>query len=251
MKKQFVVLTAMAGLALGASIALAGIPGGTGIQGSKHDMNRQIGQGDSKGRVCAFCHTPHHKLEDAKLDYNPLWSHEVTTEDYIAYGEQTNSFDATIGLDPLSGPSRLCMSCHDGVIAVDQHYGMAGTASSDKLKGDDYGQIAVGLANDLSNDHPIGFYIEDAIDNDGSSPENGIIAFGNALNATLVLPNNTNIPAGTPMTSLGFKGLPNSDGKSLFTCASCHEVHNKDSVDEAFLYEKQAGSAFCLMCHNK
>ena len=35
------------------------------------------------------------------------------------------------------------------------------------------------------------------------------------------------------------------------TCASCHDVHNKDNVDTAFLYEKQAGSQFCLMCHDK
>jgi predicted CXXCH cytochrome family protein len=250
MKKQLFVLTALAGLALGASIAHAGSGFGSGIVGSKHDMNLQTGNGataDSKGRVCAFCHTPHHKLDASKLDYNPLWSHDINNEDFVAYGEKSVSFDATMGADPLTGPSRLCMSCHDGRIAVDQHYGMSGTAAGDHLKGDDFGQIAVGLGNDLSNDHPIGFGIEDALATDGT--KNGMPVFGHALNANLVAPANATKLNGKPMTDLGFKGLVT--GKSIFTCASCHEVHNKDSVEEAFLYEKQAGSQFCLMCHNK
>jgi len=249
MKKQIVILSAVAGLAVGATIALAGSEPGTGIVLSKHDMNLQTGNGaiaDSKGRVCAFCHTPHHKLDAADLDYNPLWSHDISTGTYIAYGEKSTSFDATIGADPLSGPSRLCMSCHDGVIAVDQHYGISGTATGSHLQGDDFGQVGVGLGKDLSNDHPIGFMIEDAILNDGTASDGGITAFGNALNAVLVTSN----PRfqSKNMTDLGYKLASN---QSLFTCASCHEVHNKDNNEEAFLYDKQAGSAFCLMCHNK
>lgn len=247
--KKTTILSAVAGLAIGATAAMAGSTPGSGIVGSKHDMNLQTGNGataDQKGRVCAFCHTPHHKLDAADLDYNPLWSHEIATGTYIAYGEKTKSFDATVGADPLSGPSRLCMSCHDGVIAVDQHYGIGGTATGSHLQGDDFGQVAVGLGKDLSNDHPIGFMIEDALAKDGASLDRGITAFGNALNAVLVT-SNTKFKSKN-MTDLGYKFSAN---QSLFTCASCHEVHNKDNNEEAFLYDKQAGSAFCLMCHAK
>lgn len=250
MNKKFVVLTALAGLALGASVAFAGYDYGTGIVGSKHDMTRQTsGIGDPKGRVCAFCHTPHHKLDASKLDYNPLWSHEINNEDFVPYGEKSLSFAATIYGDPLSGPSRLCMSCHDGKIAVDQHYGMDGTASGGHLQGNDFGQVAIGLGNDVSTTHPIGFIIEDALN---KAMNNGMAILGETLNRNLVAKNNTKLN-NVPMQALGYAGgLANTGpNRHLFTCASCHEVHNKYNVDEAFLFEKQNGSQICLMCHNK
>ena len=90
------------------------------ITGSKHDLSR-IGSAAIKTvntEICIYCHTPHAANDDARLDYNPLWNMETTDVVFTAYDSTT--FD--IGLtqaDPLIGPSRLCMSCHDGTIATD------------------------------------------------------------------------------------------------------------------------------------
>lgn len=235
MKQKTVMMTALAGLTLGATLAFgaASTPAGGGIVKSKHDMNVLDGANvkqDGQGRVCAFCHTPHHKVESDALDYNPLWSHQVNVDtNFTPYESVT--FDSTIAGDPLTGPSRLCMSCHDGSIAVDQHYGISGNTV---LSSDDFGGIAVGKNSDVSNDHPIGFDLNDISDRD-----KGIRANLQTTNPLLT---------GKTIQDLGFKDGLNH---SIMTCASCHDVHNRDNVETAFLYEKQAGSAFCLMCHDK
>ena len=236
--KKTVILTALVGLTIGATAAFAFTPAGGGIVGSKHDMNMlsehatMSGNENAQGRVCAFCHTPHHKLESDALDYNPLWSHQINVDtSFKAYDSVT--FDSLVEADPLTGPSRLCMSCHDGAIAVDQHYGIAGSALR---SGDVWQEIAVGKNSDLSNDHPIGFDLD------------GITARDAGIRTNLLVPANGKL-TGKTIQDLGFKTGVGS--VSIMTCASCHDVHNKDNVDTAFLYEKQAGSQFCLMCHDK
>ena len=234
--KKITILTAIAGLTLGASLAYGYTVDGGGVVGSKHDMNELSGAApDSLGRVCAFCHTPHHKLEATELDYNPLWSHTINVDTSFASYE-TVTFNSTIAGDPLAGPSRLCMSCHDGVIAVDQHYGNVGTALTGKITADGFGDIAVGKFSDLSNDHPIGFDLT------------GIHGKDAGIRANLLAPANTALNTKEIAATLGFN---NGKGQLLMTCASCHDVHNRDNVDTAFLYEKQLDSQFCVMCHDK
>lgn len=233
--KKITILTAIAGLTIGASLAYGYTADGGGVVGSKHDMNMLSGAApDQYGRVCAFCHTPHHKVEATELDYNPLWSHKVNVDtSFVPYESVT--FNSTIAGDALAGPSRLCMSCHDGVIAVDQHYSANGTALGGKITADGFGDIAVGKFSDLSNDHPIGFDLT------------GINTTDPGIRAKLLAPANQTLND-QPITTLGFN---NGKGQMLMTCASCHDVHNKDNKDTAFLYEKQLNSQFCVMCHDK
>lgn len=217
---------------------------GTGVVGSVHDMNTITGATpDDQGRVCAFCHTPHHAMADPTGEQQPLWSHEYTgyITNYIAYESPT--LDAAI-MDPLMGPSRLCMSCHDGVVAVDQHYGMAGTKVG--IGGDGWGGRDIGLATagnaDFSNDHPIGFSYNQAQTDDVGG---GLFA---AAGRQFI--DNDNNPTLTVEDVLLYG--------DLMTCATCHDVHNKDNASNTvapgrnyFVYAPQDGSALCLTCHDK
>ena len=241
MKQKIVIMTALAALTLGTTLAFGELTAdGGGVVGSKHDMNVLVGaKPDSKGRVCAFCHTPHHKLESgALLDYNPLWSHTINNTAVISQNTYKSvTFDSQDQMsitDPLTGPSRLCMSCHDGIIAVDQHYGIAGTVVKDS---DSFGGIAIYKGSDLSNDHPIGFDLNAITGRDGGI-RTDLLTTNPALKDKKI-------------QDLGFKTGVGVVSVSIMTCASCHDVHNKDNVDSAFLYEVQAGSKFCLMCHDK
>src|SRR6266567_1240075 len=141
--------SALVGLSMGATVAMAYTAAGGGIVGSKHDMNQWVANGDPYQRVCAYCHTPHHAIKSDVLDYNPLWAH--TLNESVTFSKyQSASLNASI-TDPLVGPSRLCMSCHDGVIAIDQHYSIDGGMVK---TGDNFGNIAVANGQgDLSNDH--------------------------------------------------------------------------------------------------
>ena len=225
--------------ALGASLAYAG----GSVVGSRHDMNTYSND-DSMQRVCAFCHTPHHALDDAAVDYNPLWSHTFTTQNFTEYSSTTLQSQPD-AIDVLSGNSRLCMSCHDGAIAVDQHYGIAGT---DIRTGDSWGQIAVGGGGDLSNDHPIGFdyaLVGGPLNTPGAVPKVAVAGEDSEIRGLA-----------TPLLAVGTKTINDlmepRGAQRIMTCGSCHDVHNTYSVqDRYFLYGSQVGSQICLTCHIK
>ena len=232
---------------LSAGGAIAGTAPGTGIVGSVHDMNTISGlRNDVEGRVCAFCHTPHHALPDPTGDQQPLWSHKYTDyiKNWIPYQSPTLQSNVT---DPLMGPSRLCMSCHDGVVAADQHYGGIQTGFNQNLLSDTWDGRTIGKATDgtnadFSNDHPIGFSYTAAQTADvgsGLFVATGRHFINNNRNASLTV-------ADVLM-----------DGEFM-TCATCHDVHNKDNANNTIasgrnylVYAPQDASALCLTCHNK
>ncbi len=186
------------------------------IADTAHDLSAD---GYGSDQICIFCHTPH----NANDTYEPLWNADIsTTASFTAYSSST--FDGTVadGLDPVIGPSRLCMSCHDGSIAIDSAIG------STTLIGD-VGTGSGLLDTDLSNDHPVGFdYVAAALADDEIEP------------ATATL--------GTGFISDYL--FDNGSGNTMMTCATCHDVHGVTGV-ASFLLETNAGSALCLRCHIK
>jgi len=264
MKKQIISLVALASIAAGYTMAYAAAgSNGGGIVGSKHDMNLFLttngGVKDTDTRTCAYCHTPHHAAAPGQMvdvtvgpdtvsyeAYTPLWSRTLTNGNYDQYGSATFN-PAADGkfYDPMAGPSRLCMSCHDGSIAVDSYYGKTGTVAE---RGDDQmnyfgsNHFAVGLSSGLSNDHPVGFvYDELALDTVKYELKPATATFAGGTK--------TIDSAMTEVQGVG----------RVMTCASCHDVHNGPSVlNKApasgrgyFLLASQTDSALCLSCHDK
>src|SRR6266700_4360872 len=86
MKKQ--ILAAVAVLALSASSAFALTGPGAGVIGSIRDMTANgSGAVDSQGRVCAFCHTPHHAATGLAA---PLWSRPTEVgQNFVPYASGT------------------------------------------------------------------------------------------------------------------------------------------------------------------
>jgi hypothetical protein len=236
-------LSVVALTALSASMVFAG----GSVINSPHNMNL-VSNDDVQQRVCAFCHTPHHALDDGAVDYNPLWSHTFTSEVFSEYTSSTLQSQPD-GIDVLSGNSRLCMSCHDGAIAVDQHYSFGG---SDLRTGDSWGQIAVGTGGDLSNDHPIGF---DYALVGGTDSNYGLI--GSIAPITGNVDGSDPEIRGTATPLLANTGktiaslLEKRGAEYIMTCGSCHDVHDTFSVDDYFLIGHQAQSEICLTCHIK
>lgn len=232
-RKIIVTLCAIA-LSFGfAFTSFAGITAGSGIVDSKHDMRGYAesngGARDQFERVCAYCHTPHHAVEDLEADYMPLWSRTVTSEVFVEYDSATLD-GLQAGIDTVMGPSRLCMGCHDGAVAIDAYYGAGGTATM--VEGDAFLEIGVGLNGDLSNDHPIGFDYNEVALVDAEINASTAAFSGGATVASVLYDD-------------GFGG-------AIMTCATCHDVHNGPTVNEGwFLYGKQAGSEFCVTCHAK
>ncbi len=181
------------------------------IAGSAHDFSPETW--NASGEICIVCHTPHNAVVSTDA---PLWNHELTTQTFTLYSSPT--LDATV-VQP-TGSSKLCLSCHDGTVALENFGGTTGGTNFVT------GNALVGI--DISDDHPISFTYDNAL----------ATADGGLFDPTT--------------TSSGLGGTIDDDlllGGQL-QCASCHDVHNGAGI--AFLLRmNNAGSNLCLTCHNK
>lgn len=192
---------------------------GTGIKNTRHDARvwfRSV-------QVCNICHAPH----TVSAIY-PLWNHALTTATYTLYGSPTLN---AVAQQP--GPmSKLCLSCHDGTLAINDFVGHTGPPPATKLSG---GKNYIGT--DLTNDHPIGITYDAALAiSDGS----------------LFDPTTKNVTIGSVKTRSGTIAQMMLVGGKI-ECTSCHDVHNifTVGVNRALIKVDLAGSAICLACHDK
>ena len=155
----------------------------------------------------------------------PLWDQELPTQTYTIYGQtRPPNMDTKVSSEP-DGMSKICLSCHDGVVALDAYGG--NTCGTPIL----FDKNLTGTVP--SNNHPISFIYDTAL----------VMKEGKLYD---------------PSTKLsGLKGSTRTiDADMLFLnrveCSSCHDVHNKYGVPKTKLLVKEiAGSALCLTCHNK
>ena len=102
-------------------------------------------------QLCIACHTPHGAKDSTDA---PLWNHTLTTASYTLY-DNTVSTTLNATTSQPTGVSKLCLSCHDGTVAIDAFVGTnVGT------------QMITGTANlgvDLSKSHPVSFTFNDAL----------------------------------------------------------------------------------------
>ena len=258
MKKFAAVLAAVALSAGSATAVFAAAAPGPGIYQTAHDINFKVaGVRDVQDRLCAFCHTPHHAYTStdpapvgpvlAASGYAPLWSHGVSTANYTPYASAT--FDpkggASMANDPLIGPSRLCMSCHDGTVALDTYYGQTGTHFISNGANTYFGAMPL-IELDGLKTHPIGF--------DATTLQAGTTQDDHLWPGMLTNNYRGNANAGTlTVASRLFQG-------QYFTCSTCHDVHNKLNATAGsipvgtqnyFLLGGQTNSALCITCHNQ
>lgn len=212
MKRIIVVAVALAFVLLSAGAALAA------VSGSKHDMRSWMGTVTlGYDEVCVYCHTPHGASPAA-----PLWNHSLTTATFTVYSAAVSSSMNASPTQPGAG-SLLCLSCHDGTVAVDSmvntpNYG-TNTSSYTIAPGN-----SAYMGIDLSNDHPIGFaYTDTLAAADGFLRSVSYITTAATSSVKLI---NGNVE-----------------------CASCHDAHN--STNQPFLRASNAASALCVTCHIK
>ncbi len=178
---------------------------------NKHNLSTS-GPGPVKAtgttEICVFCHTPHNAAPVA-----PLWNQTLSAATYSPYSSST--MNAVPGVP--QGTSKLCLSCHDGTVAIGSTAGagqipMLGLTSG-KLTG------ASSLGTNLGDDHPISF-------------------------VPVSTPGLVNPPAGSPVAL---------DANGQVQCVSCHDSHQMDidPTQQKFLVMNNASSSLCLVCHQQ
>ena len=162
---------------------------------------------------CAYCHAPHSGLDVG------LWNQKLTTQNYTMY---TSDTETNRGTQPMLGTdSNLCLSCHDGTVAVGATvvYGQVAT------QGSMYPLDVFGI--NLQPSHPF----------------------------SLVLPLQDNIHLIASLVANGKTGDPTGAIKLIngnVECTSCHNPHvqAKDLVSQNFLVKDSSNGQMCLACHD-
>jgi len=184
------------------------------IKHTKHNLSYGNIRGDIKSSetsmICIFCHASHGAASKA-----PLWNREDGEAIYTLYDSTTLY---SLPGQP-NGTSKMCLSCHDGTVALgrvlhrQKEFVMLKTSMGRIPK-----HRRSHLGSDLSDDHPISFDPAPAV---ATSPE-------------LMRP-----PA---------KDLVRYDKSGLLQCTTCHDPHNDDLGH--FLVKSNRNAALCKSCHD-
>ena len=187
--------------------------GAESVISSKHNLSIS-GSGDIRAtmesEICLFCHTPHRAT-----GMQPLWSHTLSDATYIPY--DSSSIKAAVGQP--SGASKLCLSCHDGTVAL----GMVSSRPAPIEMRSGITTLPSGsmrIGTDLSDDHPISFTYDSAL-----VTANGQLRDPNLLRQKVRL-----------------------DHNNQMQCTSCHDPHNNEFGK--FLVQNNHASGLCIECHS-
>jgi predicted CXXCH cytochrome family protein len=159
--------------------------------------------------ICLFCHTPHNSRPVA-----PLWNRNDPGLNYTLYSSST--LQALPGQP--DGTSILCLSCHDGTIALGS---VISRSSAINMTASNF--IPSGVSNltqNLRNDHPISFIYNSAL-----ATTDGQLKDPLSITTPVALKN----------------------GK--VQCTSCHDPHKNIISD--FLLATSQNSNLCNSCHQR
>jgi len=209
MKKPLFSATAMVMLA--AAITIPVFAGS--IKHTKHNLSAGSPAADIKSgdtaMICIFCHTNHSGTSQA-----PLWNREESKVLYTLYDSSTLY---SMPNQP-DGASKLCLSCHDGTIALGKVKSKRGEFRMLETHG---GRIPhtrrSNLGIDLSDDHPISF------------------------NPSLAVSASDELIHPVPLDTVRY------DSSGKIQCTTCHDAH--DDRFKKFLVKSDQNGAICKICH--
>lgn len=219
-----------------------------GITGSPHDLsaNELLDSNSSdNGEICVYCHTPH--AANTAFDGAPLWNKATPAGSFTMYG---STIAGTATAASPASPSLACLSCHDGVSAIDSIVNAPGSGSNSIAGSIDITEIGVtyggnigesnGTVSNLANDHPVSI-----VYTEGTA--------GLRLK-TFDLTSYGDTVAWTGADTVG--DLLRGAGSDQVECGSCHDPHNggkTQGVDTEvnFLRHSNQNSNLCLGCHDK
>ncbi len=195
----------------------------TGVQAGVLDTVHNMGfyspgtvKSPDTTQVCIFCHTPH-----SAASAGPIWNKNESGATYTLY--TTETMVSNVGQP--TGSSKLCLSCHDGTIALGSLLNLPGAATTGNIDvlnttaGKLSSSSTAYIGTDLSDDHPVSFAYSDSIDN-------------------IEIQDKASLPEAINLDSAG-----------RLQCTTCHDPHG--TAYDNFLVASLATGGLCTDCHLK
>jgi len=219
-------------IAVATSMSFAARPSKNLIVNSLHDLRSTLN--GASYTVCNFCHVAHKTVADIYPSFiGPLlWNHTLSAK--TTYGVYSSGTFTAYGTDiadlgTLNGAgyttSNLCLSCHDGTVAVNSWYAPVLGSNGNPLPQGSYFMPNKFRVTDMKNTHPVNFTYYNAA----------------WLTAAGVL-----APANSSSVD-GAGVIPLESGK--MQCWTCHDAHNGASSIFEQNFPTQASGSFCTYCH--
>ena len=197
-----------------------GVTYGAGsIMTTKHNLSTS-GKGEIKSatenEVCIFCHSSHNTSGEG-----PLWNHETTSPArFKTYDRTTMNSRA----EQPNGATKLCLSCHDGTIAVGAIRGLSRPIPMRNVGNE--GEIPLSrpshIGTDLSGTHPVSVKYQET---------------------TALADDHLRWPPFDPQQKVG------TDAEGYIQCTSCHDPHDDSQSAKYPFWKKATFDEVCAVCH--
>lgn len=211
----------------------------------------------NEDEVCIYCHTPHGGSLSA-----PLWNRNLPgpADSFLHYSSAT-LLPALAGTwttnRPVSTESLLCLSCHDGGVAMNSIINYSNSTGALPNQNFPMTPMFIGVGSiigditdasgfpmyetrNLSDDHPISFSFYDVYNAGSYDDKLHTISYAEGK---------------------GVRFFPTGGGEVVggkrVECSSCHDPHvdytqtTGNTAYAPFLITPNAGSNLCLACHVK
>jgi predicted CXXCH cytochrome family protein len=214
-------------LLVSAISTVASSPLKKGIINSKHDFRptssatiRAVTDIGNEEHLCIYCHAPHNSSPGVYL-----WNQQMSTTNFDTTGADlgkysSSTLQSTVNEVTPADSSKLCLSCHDGTIALGKTITSGDVVfvqgSNYMLPSNSPSNLAGALNKGFTDDHPFAFV------------------------PSLQNPQIKQPPSDNAVTLPGGK----------LQCSSCHDPHNEFADPNGyFLVEANKASAICTTCH--
>jgi len=174
--------------------------------------------------ICKFCHIPHNAIIP-----EPLWGHTLSKAQYVT-PQRRNSKGELEKTPQPDGSSRLCLSCHDGTVALGDIGGeprpiaMAGAQRLGSGRNSS-------LGTDLSGSHPISFKLPDGSPYRADDDRDMVLR---------------------PLATVRADPSVRLDANGKMQCTTCHDPHTDRYYREGqvpHFWVKPTVEEVCLTCH--
>jgi hypothetical protein len=240
-----------------------------GIVGSSHDFTANTNfwvNGATyvpNNDVCEECHAIHKAggSSSAYRNAGPLWNHtgSGSPPTYTPFTSPALAAAGITGNQP-GWASLACLSCHDGIIAINELGGKAPSTPITMASVASWAQITTGAGGiDLSSTHPIGFSYDTA----QTANPSGLNPSSTAISATGGAGAAGADNGSTISKLLLFNETTVGGTANMVECASCHDIHQRKGNsglasasplghrDSVTIGSSTSVQPLCLTCHIK